>query len=182
MPTREHGLVNGSGVLGLGQDASTARATQRFVRGESNNVGIRNRIGVRATRNETSQVRGVVQEVGANFVGDFFERCRINSTRVTSGASDDHARTMFECKIAHLIHVDALITGRRLVGLEVVQLATRVHWRTVREVTTMIEAETKNSVALVQKSLIYAHICVRARVWLHVCMIGTKQRFHAFDC
>ena len=126
MPTREHSLVNGSSVLGLGQDAATAWTTQRFVRRERHDVGIRNRVGVRATCNETRQVCRVVHEVRANLVGDFFERCRINTARVTGGASNNHARTMFKCKIAHLIHVDALVTGRRLVRLEVVQLATRV--------------------------------------------------------
>ena len=98
------------------------------MRRERNDIGVRNRVGVRATCNEARQVRGVVQEVGANFVGDFFERCRINTARVTGGASNDHARAMFKCKIAHLIHVNTLVTWRRLVGLEVVQLATRVHW------------------------------------------------------
>ena len=77
-------------------------------------------------RDQTRQMGRVIQEVRTNLVGDFFEGRRINSTRVTSCSSNDHARTMFKRKIAHLIHVNSFVTWRRFVGLKVVQLATGV--------------------------------------------------------
>ena len=49
------------------------------------------------------------------------------------------------------------------------------------EVTTVVEAQTKNGVSMIQKTQIYCHICTCPRVWLHVGVVGTEKLLDAFN-
>ena len=168
-------------MYGLTENAPTARTAQRFVRGERDDIGVRHRIGIHATGDETREVRCVVEEIRAHFVGDDLERLRIDTTRIARGAGDDEARTMFVREVAHLLHVDALVTRLHLVRNEVVEHAARVDRRAVREVSAVIEAEAEHRVALLDERLVRAHVGVGARVRLHVRVLGTEELLHAFD-
>ena len=57
LPAWENSLVDGSAVLRLAENAAAARAAQGLVRGEGDDVSVWNWVGVRATCNETGQVR-----------------------------------------------------------------------------------------------------------------------------
>jgi hypothetical protein len=51
----------------------------------------------------------------------------------------------------------------------------------MREVTAVVEAETKNSVARLNESEVHRHVCACTRVWLHVGVLCTKQLLHAVN-
>ena len=78
LQAREHGLVDGGGMLSTAQDATTTRAPERLVRGEGHDVDIRHRIGMHATGDQTGNVRGVEHEQGTDLIGDLTERRRID--------------------------------------------------------------------------------------------------------
>ena len=52
----------------------------------------------------------------------------------------------------------------------------------MREVTAVVEAESKNRVTRFDESEIHRHVCAGTRVWLHVGVICAKQLLHAVNC
>ena len=182
LATWKHCLVNCLRVHCLRQNATTTWAAQCFVRSERDNVGIRHGVRVCTTSYETSKVSDVEHEKCADFVSDCFERFRIKSTRIASCSSNNHLWTMFKGKVAHLFKVNSLFTCGDSVGLEVVENAARIDWRSVGEVTAVVKTETQNSVAWIQKTQVNSHVCACTRMRLHVCMLSTKQLLHPRNC
>ena len=181
LPTGEHRLVDGCRMLGLGEDAATARAAQGLVRGEGDHIGVRHRVGVRTTGDEAGDVRRVEHQHRSRFVGDGLERFGVEPARVARGAGHDELGPMLQRKVTHLLHIDSFVARRHFVGHEVVELAAGVHRRTVGEVPTVIEAEAEHRVAGLEQCLVDTHVGVGAAVRLHVGMVGTEQCLHALD-
>ena len=104
------------------------------------------------------------------------ERLGLEAARVARGAGDDHLRTVLEGEVAHLVHVDALVARRHLVGDEVVGQAAGVDRRAVGEVAAVVEAEPEHGVAGLEQRLVHAHVGVGAGVRLDVGVLGAEQR------
>ena len=181
LPSREHGLVDRRAVLRLAHDAPAARTAQRLVRGERDDVGVRHRVRVGAADDQPGDVRGVEQEQRSDFVGDRPERLRIDPTGVRRGSGDDHLRVVLEGEVADLVHVDALVAGRHLVGDEPVEQPAGIDRRAVREVAAVVEAQAEHGVARLEQRLVGAHVGVGAGVRLHVGVLGVEQRLDAID-
>ena len=169
-------------MLCLAENAPTTRSTQCLVCREGDNVCIRHRIWVSPASDKTRQVSNVKHQQCTNFISNCFERFWIKTTWVTSRSRHNHLGTMLQCKLTHVVEVDALITGRDSIRLEVIQNAAGIHRRTVCEVAAVVETKTKNCVAWVQKTEIDSHVCAGTRVWLHVRMICTEEFLHTRDC
>ena len=182
LPAWENSLVDGSAVLRLAENAAAARAAQGLVRGEGDDVRVWNWVGVRATCNETGQVRSVEHEHRAHFVRDCLERGGVEAAGVAGCASNDQLGAVLQREVAHLVHIDALLPLRHLVGHEAVELAAGVDGRAMRQVTAVVEAETQHRVAGLQDGLIRAHVGVGTTVRLHVGVLGAEQFLHAGDC
>ena len=180
LPSGKHGLVDRLGVRRGRQDAAAARAAQGLVGGERDDIGVRHGVGVGAARHESGEVGDVEQQERTDLVGDRPERLGIEPPRVAGGAGHDHLRAVPFGERTHGVHVDPLV-GADAVRHEVVQQAAGVDRRAVGEVATVIEAEPEHRVTGLQQCLIGAHVGVRARVWLHVGVLGSEQRLDTFD-
>ena len=123
----------------------------------------------------------VEQEQRADLVGDRPERLGIEPARVARRAGDDHLRAVLEGEVAHLVHVDALVARRDLVGDEPVEQAAGVDRRAVGEVTAVVEAEPEHGVAGLEQRLVHAHVGVGTGVRLDVGVLGAEQRLGPLD-
>ncbi len=181
LPAGEDSLVDGDRVFGFRQDAPASRSAKGLVRGERDDVGTWNRIGIYTAGNQAGHMCRIEQEVRADLVGDCFERFWVDTPRIARRPGDDHLRTMLQSQIADLVHVDALVSGRDLVGDEVVELAADVDRRPVGEMTTVIEAQPQDRVADIEHCLVRAHVGVGAAVRLHVGVVGSEQSLDTLD-
>ena len=80
---REHRLVDRGRVLLPAQDRAGTRTAQRLVRGERDDVGVRNRRRVRAAGDQAGDVRGVDEQQRVDLVGDRTERLEVDGARST---------------------------------------------------------------------------------------------------
>ena len=62
-----------------------------------------------------------------------------------------------------------------------VQQAGLVDRRAVRQVAAVVQAHAEHGVARLAQRLINRHVCLRARVGLHVGVLGAKNFTHTFD-
>ena len=175
----EHRLIDLGGVLGLRQNATTARSAQGLVRSERDDVCIRHRVGVSSARDEAGQVGHIEHEQRAHFVGNALEDLGVETARVAGGASNDHLGAMLERKVAHLVVVDALVAGVNLVRHKVVEDAAGIHGRAVGEMAAVIKAEAHHGVAGLEQTEIDRHVGAGTTVRLHVGVLGAEQLFDA---
>ena len=74
----EHRRVDLLGeLLVVGEDHAAARAAQGLVRGRGDDMGVRERRGMRAARDQPGEMRHVDHEIGADLVGDRAEALEI---------------------------------------------------------------------------------------------------------
>jgi hypothetical protein len=172
---REHRLVDGLCVFRGGEDASTARASEGFVGSEGHDIDIGHRVGMHAPGDQARDMGGIEHEHRADLVGDLSERLRVDDTRVGGRAGDDQFRPVFVCLGPHLFHVDALVAGSHAVTHEVVLQTREVDRRTVGEMTAVIETQTEDRVARLEKGLVDTHVCDGASMGLHVGVIGSEK-------
>ena len=130
------------------QDAAAARAAQRLVRRERDDVGERHGVRVGATGDEPGEVGDVEHEQRADLVGD---RCGTAPGRVDAGSSScrrrsssggARARGRARCRCR-----SARRSAPTPVRHEVVQHAAGVDRRAVGEVAAVVEAEAEHRVA-----------------------------------
>ena len=89
---------------------------------------------------------------------------------------------MLQRQLANIVKVNSFVTGGNAIRLEVVQNATCVHWRTVCEVTAVVEAEAEDGVARIQQTQVHRHVRTCTRVRLHVRMVCSEQFLHTRNC
>ena len=176
----EHGRVDRLGEVGAAKDGAAPRAAKRLVRGEGDHVGDADRVRVRLAGDEPGGMGGVEHEPRPDLVGDLAERQRVDGARVGGGPGDDELRALALGEVAHHVEVDPLArTVRRgrgdAVGDEAVELAGDRHGRAVGEVTALVEAHGQDRVAGLDERQVGGQVGVRARVRLHVGVLGAEQ-------
>jgi hypothetical protein len=95
--------------LVIGQDHAAARAAQGLVRGGGDDMGVRERRGMRATGHEAGEMRHVDHEIGADLVGDLAEAGEIPVPGIGRAAGDDDLRLVLDGEALDLLHVDHLV-------------------------------------------------------------------------
>ena len=130
---------------------------------------------MRATGDESGDVRGIDHEERAALVGDRAERLEVDDARVGGGAGDDQLGPFGQGDGAHFVVVDALGLAVDAVGDEVVEAAAGVDRRAVGEVPTLVEAQAHDLVAGLEQGEVGGHVGVGARVGLHVGVVGAEQ-------
>ena len=98
-------------LLVVGEDEAAARAAQRLMRGRGHDMGMRERAGMHAARDEAGEMRHVDHEIGADLVGDLAEAREIDDARIGRAAGDDQLRPMLFGELRHLVHVDAVVVA-----------------------------------------------------------------------
>ena len=76
---------------------------------------------MRATGNESGNVRNVKHHQCTNFIGDRAEWLWLKTTWVRRGSRNNHFWLVFDCKLTNLIKVQALICCTNTERMEVVQ-------------------------------------------------------------
>ena len=92
----------------LRQNHAGARPAQRFVRGGSDDVGVRHGRGMHAASNQSGEVRHVDQIERADFVGDLAHAGKIDDARIGAAAADDQLRLFLFRQLFELVVVDGL--------------------------------------------------------------------------
>ena len=78
-------------VLVVGQDHAAARAAQGLVGGRGDDMGVRERRGMRAARDQPGEMGDVDDEIGADRVADRAEALEVPVARIGRAAGDDRA-------------------------------------------------------------------------------------------
>ena len=143
----EDGGVDPSGHLAVGGEAAgAARATERLVRGEVDDVGVADRVRDDAARDEPGGVSDVGAERGSGLVGDRPEGGPVEVPGEGAEAGDDEARSVIEGQLAHPFIVDLTVSGHA-VGDDVVVLAGAVDGGAVRQVTAAGQGHAQDGAA-----------------------------------
>ena len=87
-------------VLVVGEDHAAARAAQRLVRGRGDDMGMRERRGMRAAGDQAGEMRHVDHQIGADLVGDLAEAREVPDARIGGAAGDDQLRLVLARRAA----------------------------------------------------------------------------------
>ena len=107
---REDRLVELLGkLLVVGEDNAAARTAQGLVGGGGHDVRIRNRALMQTGGDQTCDMRHIDEQVCADLVCDLSELFKINGTRISGGAGDDHLRLLLLRQVADCVIVDVAV-------------------------------------------------------------------------
>ena len=177
----QHHAVEVLRMRGAAHHHAAAGAAQGLVRGGGDEVGVGHRRGVQPRRDQTGGVRDVGHEGRAHLVGDLAERLELDGAREGRAAGDDELRPVLPREVAHLVHVDALGVLADPVGHDRVELAREVHRAPRRQVAAVGEVRAQHRVARLEQGEVDRHVRLRARVRLHVDVLGPEELLAARD-
>ena len=100
---------------------------------------------------------------------------------IGAGAGDDHLGLVLLGELLELVVVDPLIVFADAVRHDRVELARKIQRVAVRQVAAVREVHAEHGVARLQQRQVDAHVGLRARMRLHVDVIGAEQRLGARD-
>ena len=126
-------------------------------------------------------MRHVHHEDGAHFVRDAAQRRKVDDARVGAATADEQARPIAPRQVADLIVVDAARFLPHAIGGRLEQGAGEVDRGPVRQVPTVRQGETHELVAGFRDGEVRRHVRLRARVRLHVDVLGAEQLLGAID-
>ena len=172
----EHGAIEILCVLLAAQHQTAPRSPQRLVGRRRDEVGVRDRAGMDAGRDEARDVGHVGEDRRADAIRRLPDACEIDDARIRAGADDDHLRTVFVGEAIDLVVVDPLVRLAHAVRDDRVELAGEVERVAVRQVAAVREVHPEHRVAWLQQRQIDRHVGLRAGVRLHVGVIGAEQR------
>ena len=132
-------------------------------------------------RHEPRDVRHVRDHRRADALGHFADAGEIDHARVGAGAHHDHLRLVLVGQALELVVVDPLVVLPHAVGHDGVELAGEIQRMAVREVAAVREVHAEDGVAGLEQREVDRHVRLRARVRLHVGVLGAEQRLRAFD-
>ena len=179
--TGEHGAVDLLRKVGGGQDHAATRAAQRLVRGRRDDVRMRDRVGVQTRGDQAGEVGHVDHEEGTHLVGDLPEGGEVELARVGGPAGDDELGAVLVGEPADLVHVDAVVRARHLVGRDPVELPREVDAHAVGQVAAVGEVQPQDGVAGLDERHHGGRVGLGPRVRLHVGSLGTEQVLHPVD-
>ncbi len=115
-------------------------------------------------------------------VCDFAEARPVSDLRIRREAGDDHLWLVLRRKSLDLVVVDQAGVMVDAVRNDIEQLAREIDGRSVRQVTTFIQAHSQDRVARLNQRMVDGAIGLRTRMRLHVGVVGTEQLFRPLDC
>ena len=179
---REDGLVELlCKLLVVREDNAAARAAQGLVGGGGDDVRIRNRALVQTGRDQTCDVRHIDEQVSADLVRDLCELRKVDGTRISGSAGDDHLRLLLLGHFADSVVVDIAVVVHA-VGNDMVQQTGLVDRGAVGQVAAVVKAHAHNGVARLAECLIDRHVGLSARVRLNVGELCAEYLADTADC
>ena len=135
--SREHGLVDLLCELFLAENKSAAGASEGFVGGACDHIGIGNRRHMQPCGDKSRNMRHINHKVRANLVCDFAEFCEVNGSRIGGGSRHDDFRPAFKSDFPHLFVFDFPRFNVHSVGHEAVGFTGVVHRTAVGKVSAL---------------------------------------------
>ncbi len=130
---------------------------------------------MRASGNQSGEVRHVDQVQRANFVGDLAHAREVDDARIRAAAADDQLRPLALGNLFQLVVIDGLGFFGHAVGNDLVGLAGEVQRMSVREVSAVRQVQAQDGVAGLDDGCVRRHVRGRAGVRLHVGVLGAEQ-------
>ena len=152
-----------------------ARAGQRLVRRRGDEVAVRHRARVQPGGDEAGEVRHVAHQERTDLVGDLAEAVGLDGARIRRAAAHDQLRPHLLRLREHLVVVDQHRLARDAVVVELVELPGEVDLQAVGQMAAVVEREPEHAVAGLQDGEVHRHVRLRARVRLHVGVLGAEQ-------
>ena len=130
---------------------------------------------------QARDVRHVDDHHGADGFGDDRDSREVDHARIGARAHHDHRRLVLVRESLEFLVVDPLIVFADPVRDDVVQLAGEVERMTVREVAAVGQVHAQHRVARLYGGEVHRHVGLRARVRLHVRVLGAEQLLGSGD-
>ena len=172
----EDGLVDLLAQVRAREDESAARAAQRLVGGRGHQVGVRERAGMQACRDQAGDVRHVDDQVCVYRLGDLRHPLEVDDARVGAGTGDDHPWPDLGRLLLQRVVVDLGVLFAYAVGVDLEPLAAEVDRRTVRQVAAVGEVHAQHPVADIEDRDVRRHVCLRAGVGLDVDVLRAGEQ------
>ena len=139
-----------------------ARAIQRFVRCEAEDIGDADRVGIDAGGDQTGDVGDIGEQVSADGISDLAIGIPIGREGIAAEAADDQARPLLERELHHLLVVQA--PGLRVdrIADDLVILAAAVDRAAVRKMAAHDQVHAHHRVADIQQGAVYSVVGGRA--------------------
>ena len=134
-----------------------------------------------AGRDEAGDVRHVGEHRSVDASAGRANPREVDHARVRAGADDDHLRLVLVGEPIELVVVDPLVALAHAVGHDCVQLAGEIQRMAVGQMAAVREVHAEHRIARLEQREVDGHVRLRARVRLHVGVLGGEQRFRARD-
>ena len=170
--------VNNMIAAGL-QGVDFVVAGKRLVARRRDEIAVGHRARVQAGRDEAGEVRHVAHQERADLVCDLAEAVGLDCAWIRGAAAHDQLRLHLLRAREHLVVVDLHRLARDAVVVELVELPGEVDLQPVRQVAAVVEREAEHAVARLEDREVDGHVGLRARVRLHVRVLGAEQLLRA---
>ena len=173
-------------IVAHGQDQTTTRTTEGFVRGGGDDMRMREWIRIQTGSNKACHMGHVHQHFGAYAISNSAHTGKIDEARIGREAGDDDFRFVFVCQRFHLLVVNLAVIGLDAILHRFVHAPGEADTGTVGQVTAMRQTHAEQSLTRLHKRRIGGSVGLRTRMRLHVGiaaleqLLGTlyRQRFH----
>ena len=105
----------------------------------------------------------------------------VDDARIGARPDHDHLRPVLVGQPIELVVVDPFVLRAHAVRHDFIELAREVQRMAVRQVAAVREVHPEHGVARFHDREIHRHVGLRARVRLHVGVLGAEQRLRARD-
>ena len=136
---------------------------------------------MQAGGDEAGEVRHVAEQQRADLVGDLPELVGLDGARIGGPAADDQLRPVLLREAEHLVVVDEIRLAAHAVVGDRVQASGEVDLEPVCEMAAVRELEREDRVAVLERGQVDGHVRLRARVRLHVRVLGAEERERTVD-
>ena len=168
-------------ALVVGQDHAAARAAQGLVGRGGDDMGVRERRGMRAARHQPGEMRDIDDEISADRVADRPEPRKIPIARIGRAAGDDHLGPVLAGEFFDLVHVDAMGVAVDAVGDRLEPAPGHIDRRAVGEMAPRRQIEPHECFARLHQREKHALIGLAAGIRLHIGEPAREQPAGALD-
>ena len=172
---RKDHLVDAPGVFRTAQDEPPARTAQRLVRCRGDDIRVRDRTRVMATRDQPRDVGEVDDVHGAHLGRDPGERREVEGTGIRRCAAHDQLGPAAPGHVAHLVVVDSPVFLAHPVGVHAEEAPAEVDRGAVGEVAAVAEVHPQDVVARLQEGEVGGHVGLGPGVGLDVRVIRAEE-------
>ena len=165
----------------VGQDDAATRATERFVRGAGDEVGVFHRRRMSTTGDEAGDVSHIDEEVCADAFGDGAHLLEVDDAWIRGGTGSDHLRLLMQGDFGEFVVVDPFVGLADAILAELVKTAAEVRGIAVGQMTAVGEVHAEHFVAGLEDAEINGGIRLRAGMRLHVGEFGSEKLARTVD-